>query len=153
MIQVLLVLPEEVDSRHLRLGANRRQQVREMLSGSSEYIIQFLDTVITSQPSPAQLLSCVRCYSSWLTLGVIPLTSVVSSPIMVTTVSSLQTPHSPPDLHEASTECLTSLLFRLEKEDCPELEMSVVQTVQQLAGPYQAAVAEEDSDKCLNFCR
>ena len=25
--------------------------------------------------------------------------------------------------------------------------------VQQLAQPYQAAVAEEDSDKCLNFCR
>ena len=29
LLELLLLLPEEVDSRHLRLGANRRQQVRD----------------------------------------------------------------------------------------------------------------------------
>ena len=51
LLEVLLLLPEEVDSRHLRLGANRRQQVKDMLSGSSQYIIQFLGTVITTDQS------------------------------------------------------------------------------------------------------
>ena len=48
---------------------------------------------------------------------------------------------------------MISLLGRIEREDSGELERSTVTTVQQLAPAYQAAVAEEDMEKCLNFCR
>jgi hypothetical protein len=44
---VLLLLPEEVDSRDLRLGANRRQ-VKGMLAASSPHITQFLAYVLAS---------------------------------------------------------------------------------------------------------
>ena len=151
LLEVLLLLPEEVDSRHLRLGANRRQQVKEMLSGSHQYITQFLGTVITSDQT--QKVNCIKCYSSWLTLGVIPLDSVLSSPVMGTAVLSLQDQATPCEVHEAATDCMLALLARLEREDCHELEVSTVQTVQQLAPHYQAAVAEEDMEKCLNLCR
>jgi len=151
LLEVLLLLPEEVDSRHLRLGANRRQQVKDMLSGSSQYIIQFLGTVITTDQS--QQTSCIKCYSSWLTLGVIPLDSVLQSAVMGAAVASLQAPNTPTELHEAATDCMIALIARLEREDCQELEISVVNSVQQLASCYQTAVAEEDMEKCLNLCR
>ena len=36
--EVLLLLPEEVDSRHLKLGSNRRSQIKQMLSLSVPHI-------------------------------------------------------------------------------------------------------------------
>ena len=153
LLEVLLLLPEEVDSRHLRLGANRRQQVKEMLSSSYSHVTQFLGTLVTSSATSAQLVSCVKCYSSWLTLGVIPLDTVLASPVMGMAVASLQAPQTAPELHEAATDCMIALLARLEREDSPQLEQSTVTTVQQLAPSYQTAVAEEDLEKCLNLCR
>ena len=150
LLEVLLLLPEEVDSRHLRLGANRRQQVKEMLSEGHSYISQFLATVVTSNN---QQVACIKCYSSWLTLGAIPLDSVLASPVMGLAVASLQAPHTPPDLHEVAADCVIALLARLEREECKELEVSTIQTITQLAPCYQAAVAEEDMEKCLNLCR
>ena len=150
LLEVLLLLPEEVDSRHLRLGANRRHQVKQMLSASHTHITQFLSTVISS---PSHHVSCVKCYSSWLSLGVIPLDSVLTSPVMGAAVASLHAPHTPPDLHEAATDCMIALLARLEREDNEKLEASTVQTVQALGPCYQAAVAEEDLEKSLNLCR
>ena len=150
LLEVLLLLPEEVDSRHLRLGANRRQQVKELLGASHTHITQFLSSVISS---PSHHVSCVKCYSSWLSLGVIPLDSVLTSPVMGAAVASLHAPHTPPDLHEAATDCMIALLARLEREDNEKLEASTVQTVQALGACYQAAVAEEDLEKSLNLCR
>ena len=65
----------------------------------------------------------------------------------------LQAPNTPTELHEAATDCMIALIARLEREDCQELEISVVNSVQQLANCYQTAVAEEDMEKCLNLCR
>ena len=96
---MLLLLPEEVDSRHLRLGANRRSQIKAMLTSSSPHVHSFLQSVL-QQPEPGlevarqvtgllppasylPQVSCVKCYSSWLTLGCIPLNSVQASPVMV----------------------------------------------------------------------
>ena len=38
LLEVLLPLPEEVDSRHLKLGWNRHSQIKQMLSLSVPHI-------------------------------------------------------------------------------------------------------------------
>ena len=77
LLEVLLLLPEEVDSRHLRLGSNRRSQIKQMLSLSAPHIAQFLHSVLVEEGSGvARQVSVVKCYSSWLTLGCIQLSSV-----------------------------------------------------------------------------
>ena len=77
LLEVLLLLPEEVDSRHLRLGSNRRSQIKQMLSLSAPHIAQFLQSVLLEEASTvARQVSVVKCYSSWLTLGCIQLASV-----------------------------------------------------------------------------
>ena len=77
LLEVLLLLPEEVDSRHLRLGSNRRSQIKQMLSLSAPHIAQFLHSVLVEEGSGvARQVSVVKCCSSWLTLGCIQLSSV-----------------------------------------------------------------------------
>ena len=44
-------------------------------------------------------------------------------------LSALSSPHSPPALHEAASDCLISLLGRIEREECGDLEQSTVSTV------------------------
>ena len=66
-----------VDSRHLRLGLNRRFQIKQMLSLSAPHIAQFLHSILVEDGSGvAQQVSVVKCCSSWLTLGCIQLSSV-----------------------------------------------------------------------------
>ena len=77
LLEVLLLLPEEVDSRHLKLGSNRRSQIKQMLSLSAPHIAQFLHSMLAEDRSGvARQVSVVKCYSSWLTLGCIQLSSV-----------------------------------------------------------------------------
>ena len=100
LLEVVLLLPEEVDSRHLRLGANRRQQVKEMLASSSPHITQFLASVLATGQDQLKVIT-VKCYSSWMTLGAISLDTVLTSPLL---------PHLPPTLQEAANDCMISLL-------------------------------------------
>ena len=87
----------------------------------------------------APQVSVVKCYSSWLTLGCIQLSSVQvnknvtksfiafspqASPVMGLAVSALSSPRSAPPLHEASADCMIALLTRIEREECAELEVS-----------------------------
>jgi transportin-3 len=87
LLEVLLLLPEEADSRHLRLGANRRQQVKEMLLPP---ITQFLAT-----GQDQKKVITVKCYSSWMTLGAISLDIVLTSLVMGCAVGALSSPTSP----------------------------------------------------------
>ena len=146
LLEVLLLLPEEVDSRHLRLGSNRRSQIKQMLSLSAPHIAQFLQSVLLEEASTvARQVSVVKCYSSWITLGCIQLSSVQAcrlmlpknqkktkilftfflqaSPVMGLAVSALSSPRSAPPLHEASADCMIALLTRIEREECSELEV------------------------------
>ena len=56
-------------------------------------------------------------------------------------------------LHKDSADCIIVLQTRIEREDCTELERRTVSTVRQMEDSYQLAVAEEDMEKCLNYCR
>ena len=116
-----------------RLGANRRQQVKEMLAASSPHITQFLASVLATGQDQ------LKCYSSWMTLGAISFDTVLTSPLL------------PPTLQEAASDCIISLLGRIEREDCGDLVQSTVTSMQQLSTSYQNAVAEEDMEKCLNY--
>ena len=64
LLEVLLLLPEEVDSRHLKLGSNRRSQIKQMLSLSMPHIAGFLHSMLVEDGSGvAPQVSVVKCYS------------------------------------------------------------------------------------------
>ena len=68
LLQVLLLLPEEVDSRHLRLGSNRRSQIKQMLSLSSPHIAQFLQSLLAEPATANDVVRQVHKNSAQYTL-------------------------------------------------------------------------------------
>ena len=53
LLEVLVVLPEEVNSRHLRLGANRREEAIAALRTSVPNVLNFLSVcILGSRLSP-----------------------------------------------------------------------------------------------------
>ena len=70
LLEVLLLLPEEVDSRHLRLGSNRRSQIKQMLSLSAPHIAQFLHSMLMEDESgwrrKSRLSSATAPGSPWV---------------------------------------------------------------------------------------
>ena len=64
----------------------------------------------------------IKCYSSWLTLGVISLSQLQATGVMGVAVSALGDPASSPSLHEAAADCLIALLVMLERAERAEAE-------------------------------
>lgn len=58
LLEVLTVLPEELGSRTLRLGANRRSELMKVFSGATEDVLRLL-----------VMLSIVSYHSDYLTLS------------------------------------------------------------------------------------
>ncbi|KAM3859141.1 transportin-3 isoform 4-T4 [Diretmus argenteus] len=107
LIEILTVLPEEVHSRSLRIGANRRTEIIEDLA----------------------------YYSS-------------------TVVTLLQRDETSTNLHEAASDCVCSALYAIENVDTNvALALQLFQGVLTLETAYHMAVAREDLDKVLNYCR
>ncbi|KAK2517234.1 Tnpo3 [Columba guinea] len=107
LLEILTVLPEEVHSRSLRIGANRRTEIIEDLA----------------------------YYSS-------------------TVVSLLQQDKTSSNLHEAASDCVCSALYAIENvETNLPLALQLFQGVLTLESAYHMAVAREDLDKVLNYCR
>uniref|UniRef100_A0A674EXW4 Transportin-3 n=1 Tax=Salmo trutta TaxID=8032 RepID=A0A674EXW4_SALTR len=107
LIEILTVLPEEVHSRSLRIGANRRTEIIEDLA----------------------------YYSS-------------------TVVTLLQRDETSTNLHEAASDCVCSALYAIENVDTHmPLALQLFQGVLTLETAYHMAVAREDLDKVLNYCR
>ncbi|XP_063692301.1 transportin-3-like isoform X3 [Bolinopsis microptera] len=73
LLECLTVLPEEVGSRYLKLGAARREEVTTQLQACSATVFSFLEFVSAnsaSLPNPDFTHNHVfRCWGSWLVLG------------------------------------------------------------------------------------
>lgn len=92
LLEILKVFPEEIDTKLIRLGANRRNEIQEELSSCAgllnEYLVcscfkfvqyypvspvfnfQFTlqKRVTTENPRPEVLLKALKCFSSWVTV-------------------------------------------------------------------------------------
>lgn len=171
LLEVLTVLPEEMGSRTLRLGANRRSEVLKLFAGSTENVLHLLDSCLTI-PSSDRLIGVrlLRCFSSWVHLQAVTLHQLTSCATLGHVFATLSSHHSTPLLHEAASDAVCALLQVVadqENEDnttqngqltstlneLRTLEDSLVQSIKNLEPAYHLAVAEEDTEKALNYCR
>lgn len=76
VIEILTLLPEEVHSRKLHLGENRRHQVTSHLESASPIVLSFLRQCLNSTLGPAtppgvsldlMKISILKCFASWVT--------------------------------------------------------------------------------------
>uniref|UniRef100_A0A7N6AGH6 Transportin 3 n=1 Tax=Anabas testudineus TaxID=64144 RepID=A0A7N6AGH6_ANATE len=143
LIEILTVLPEEVHSRSLRIGANRRTEIIEDLAFYSSTVVTLLTTCVEKTGNDEKMfIKVFRCLGSWFNLG------VLDSNFMI------HYNETPTNLHEAASDCVCSALYAIENVDTNmALALHLFQGVLTLETAYHMAVAREDLDKVLNYCR
>ena len=156
LLEVLVVLPEEVSSRHLRLGSNRRTEITNELKLNSAQVNDFLRACI-AQNAQSYKLNAFKALTSWLQIGAINLEAIDRNEVMHEAFSTLSNIQESLPVFEAASDCIIALLIRLEDHDnspfMSALELNVFTTVRRLEEPYHLCVAHEDLDKALNLCR
>ncbi|XP_072233204.1 transportin-3 isoform X1 [Leuresthes tenuis] len=155
LIEILTVLPEEVHSRSLRIGANRRTEIIEDLAFYSSTVVTLLTTCVEKTGSDEKMLIKVfRCLGSWFNLGVLDCNFMASNQLLMVLFQVLQRDETSTNLHEAASDCVCSALYAIENVDTNmPLALQLFQGVLTLETAYHMAVAREDLDKVLNYCR
>uniref|UniRef100_A0AAZ3SFR1 Transportin-3 n=1 Tax=Oncorhynchus tshawytscha TaxID=74940 RepID=A0AAZ3SFR1_ONCTS len=155
LIEILTVLPEEVHSRSLRIGANRRTEIIEDLAYYSSTVVTLLMTCVEKSGSNEKMLIKVfRCLGSWFNLGVLDSNFMANNQLLMVLFQVLQRDETSTNLHEAASDCVCSALYAIENVDTHmPLAQQLFQGVLTLETAYHMAVAREDLDKVLNYCR
>ena len=153
LIEVLTVLPEEVNSSSLRLGKNRRTEVTEELSTHSGLMIKVLEATLETTTDARLQAKVFRCLGSWFSIGVIPQENIINSKVLMEPFKTLLNVDCSSHLHEAASDCICSALYAAEIRNHSELEkrsqlaMNLMQGVLALPEAYHVSVAMEDIDK------
>ncbi|KAL2303317.1 hypothetical protein Nmel_010787, partial [Mimus melanotis] len=144
LLEILTVLPEEVHSRSLRIGANRRTEIIEDLAYYSSTVVSLLVTCVEKAGNEEKMLIKIfRCLGSWFNLGVLDSTFMANSKLLSLLFEVL-----------AASDCVCSALYAIENvETNLPLALQLFQGVLTLESAYHMAVAREDLDKVLNYCR
>uniref|UniRef100_A0A8C2WTS8 Transportin 3 n=1 Tax=Cyclopterus lumpus TaxID=8103 RepID=A0A8C2WTS8_CYCLU len=155
LIEILTVLPEEVHSRSLRIGANRRTEIIEDLAYYSSTVVTVLTSCVEKAGNDEKMLIKVfRCLGSWFNLGVLDSNFMASNQLLMVLFQVLQRDETSTNLHEAASDCVCSSLYAIENvETNMALGLQLFQGVLTLETAYHMAVAREDLDKVLNYCR
>ncbi|XP_023652672.1 transportin-3-like [Paramormyrops kingsleyae] len=155
LMEILTVLPEEVHSRSLRIGTNRRTEIIEDLRLYSNSVVTLLVSCIEKTGNNEKMLMKVfRCLSSWFNLGVLDHNFMASNQLLVILFQVLQRDETTTNLHEAASDCVCAALYAIENVDSNlPLALQLFQGVLTLETAYHMSVAREDLDKVLNYCR
>uniref|UniRef100_A0A671UDG4 Transportin-3 n=2 Tax=Eupercaria TaxID=1489922 RepID=A0A671UDG4_SPAAU len=155
LIEILTVLPEEVHSRSLRIGANRRTEIIEDLAYYSSTVVTLLTTCVEKTGNDEKMfIKVFRCLGSWFNLGVLDSNFMASNQLLMVLFQVLQRDETSTNLHEAASDCVCSALYAIENVDTNmALALQLFQGVLTLETAYHMAVAREDLDKVLNYCR
>ncbi|MFT7814910.1 transportin-3 [Arapaima gigas] len=155
LMEILTVLPEEVHSRSLRIGANRRTEIIEDLAYYSSTVVTLLVSCAEKAGNDEKMLIKVfRCLGSWFNLGVLDSNFMANNRLLIILFQVLQQDETPTNLHEAASDCVCSALYAIENVDSNmALATQLFHGVLTLETAYHMAVAREDLDKVLNYCR
>lgn len=83
ILELLTVLPEEVNSRTLRLGANRRSEIYTEFSDNLPAVNQLLELCLTSEPNDERVkIRSYKCFASWLNIRTVSLSQVWHSNVL-----------------------------------------------------------------------
>lgn len=159
LIVIIQLIPEEINSRHLRLGANRREVIRKQLESTSKIVTTLLVTSLTNyaQGDTEKIIKILKCFTSWISIHSIDITDPNNNIIVGESFNALLKQENADidlKLHETASDLLCALLQCLEtSNNYPDLERQVFHNVVQLESAYHLSVAHEDTDRAMNFCR
>lgn len=155
LINTITLIPEEIDSRNLRLGSNRRDEILAQLRGNSRLVCDLLVGSLKNytHDNPVKVLYIIKCFTSWICAHAIDITDAANEHIVGQSLIILNDTATDMKLHDAATDLLCSFLQRLETINNEVLEAQMLENVAKLNDAYNMAVAHEDVDRTMNYCR
>ncbi|GFU37610.1 transportin-3 [Nephila pilipes] len=156
LLEILTVLPEEINSRHLRLGANRRNQVNENFCQVAPQVLLLLSSYAQSmgQNEPGVLKKVFRCLGSWFTVKGLQTDDQNLHVLLNYIFQVLVNPDSQSNVHNAASDALCSALVVVEDTTSHQTLATILfQGVYTFVEAYNISVAREDTDKSVNYCR
>ncbi|XP_069765925.1 transportin-3-like isoform X3 [Narcine bancroftii] len=155
LLEILTVLPEEVHSRSLRIGTNRRTEVIEDLAYHASLVIGLLTAYMERCSHDEKLVIKVfRCLMSWINLGILHTDHIANSQLLMAIFQVLSSHQTSSNLHEVASDCVCAALYAVEGlQQSLCLALQLQEGVMALEEAYHNAVACEDMDKALNYCR
>lgn len=160
LLEILTLIPEEIDSRYLRLGANRREEIHKQMDAAAAKVLEFLCVCLAhSEGAPERIInSTLQCFCAWVSIQAIPIELAAESAIAEQVFRLLTQADTSRKLHDTSTECLCAILSCIEANSSRYnmnvlLGQQVFNGVCALEPAYHTSVALEDIDKTMNYCR
>lgn len=156
LIVVMTLIPEEINSRYLRLGANRREEIYRQLENNSRVVCELLTACMANCQHDEKLsMKVIKCFTAWLGVHAISTADIANNCIVLQCFHLLNAQATTEAaLHDAAADCLCALFQSIEeKNDNAELEMQLFSSVLQLENAYHMAVAHEDLEKAMHFGR
>uniref|UniRef100_H2ZAX9 Transportin-3 n=1 Tax=Ciona savignyi TaxID=51511 RepID=H2ZAX9_CIOSA len=154
LLELLTVLPEEVNNKSLRLGSNRRSEIIDQMEDSAPMVVELLKTYIGVVSDEKILAKIFKCLGSWFYLGVLPGNHVARCKLLDVPFSVMKDVSMSSSLYEAACGCICAALFSTEDvTKNSDLVHLLFEGTHSLRDAYHNAIAHEDTDKCLNLCR
>ncbi|XP_055375731.1 transportin-3 [Condylostylus longicornis] len=162
LLEILTLIPEEIDSRYLRLGSNRRAEIHKTLEGSAQTVMNFLNVCLQEYGHDVNLLNkIITCFNAWIAIHAVPLSNFTGNPVAQKIFQLLNDIGTSRKLHDSATDCLCTLLLCIEAnnnnqdDDRQILEMQIFNGILGLENCYHTyiGVGYEDIDKAINYCR
>ncbi|XP_076818259.1 transportin-3-like isoform X2 [Clavelina lepadiformis] len=154
LLELLTVLPEEVNNRTLRLGENRRAEILEDMENAAPMVVDLLKACVEIVKDEQLLCKIFKCLGSWFNLRILPGNHVARCKLLDPPFSVLKDVTVSSNLYESACDCICAALY--SSEDIArhsDLIMILYQGTHSLREAYQNAVAHEDTDKCLHLGR
>ncbi|CAK1600531.1 unnamed protein product [Parnassius mnemosyne] len=154
LLEILTVLPQEIDSTNLKLGENRREEIKNELRANSNLVCLFLKESITTSQNSQIALKIVKCMTSWIQVRAINIQDVPQNAVIGFCLQVLRDHNSINLLHDAASDCICALLHCLEENNNnEEIESLLFDSVASLEECYHMAVAHEEEEKAVNYAK
>ena len=111
LLEFLTVLPEEMDSRALKLGENRRKEVNDELTANCPLLLELLTSIVDTGCDERLQTKVIRTVGSWFNVYALPKEHIMKSKLLYLPFQVLMTPDCSSTLHEAATECINAALY------------------------------------------
>ncbi|XP_014219143.1 transportin-3 isoform X1 [Copidosoma floridanum] len=166
LLEILTVLPEEMDPRYLRLGENRRKEIIKHFEFYCDIVLQYLIECPKKDQDVLTYSKILRCCTTWLEIKAISVTAPLFPHIITLVFEILQNNGTGSDLHKDAADCMIKTLQILAtdtllKRDVntgdpilplQHLQLELFNKIVNLEQSYHMSVAHEDMNKSINYC-
>ncbi|XP_065647772.1 transportin-3 isoform X2 [Hydra vulgaris] len=156
LLEILMIMPEEIENENLRIGANRRNEILDSLRSSADQVFELLSKCQELCPADDRTqCKLFQCFGSWLTLGSFPPDKVAKSSLLKLGFNLLLNESISQNLHGAITDCVCNALYISgdiqNQSPLSEACFNFVST--SLPSAFKLAVKNDDLDRSINYAR